>query len=176
MALLFAAPAGLLAAGADLPQVVERWRTGDWQPTDIYPQLYGPAGSAFNWISEHGGAGTTVSFDAPTFVAPLFGWHGRNRVVYAASLGDHDLDGLPIAASSRSWQRFLERERVDWLVIWRDWWETEPPPDAAPALDRRPPGGDSTSWRPLATAGAASWLPEPSPPTPPRRRVGRCRA
>ncbi len=128
VALLFAAPASLFAAAPDLPRVVERWKAGDWQPTDIYPQLYGPAGRAFNWISEHGGAGTTVSFDKPTFVAPLFGWHGRNRVVYAASLGERDVEGLAVARSSRSWQRFLERERVDWLVVWRDWWEEQPQP------------------------------------------------
>ncbi|MFQ5349461.1 MAG: hypothetical protein ACE5EG_03340 [Thermoanaerobaculia bacterium] len=128
VALLFAAPAGLLAAGYDLPRVMEEWKAGDWQPTDIYPMAYGPAGRAFNWISEHGGDGTTVSFDLHTFVGPLFGWHGRNRVVYAASIAERGVDGLPIAGSSRSWRRFLDRERVDWLVIWSNWWEEQPRP------------------------------------------------
>jgi len=128
VALLFAAPAGLFAAGYDLPWVAARWTAGDWQPTELYPQVYGPAGRAFNWISEQSGADTTVSFDRPTFVAPLFGWHGGNRVVYAASLAERGVDGMAIAGSSRSWHRFLERERVDWLVIWRDWWEEQPRP------------------------------------------------
>ena len=128
VSLLFAAPAGLLAAGPELPQVAARWKAGDWSPSDLYPLHYGQAGTAFNWISEHSGADTTVSFDLPTFIAPLFGWHGRNRVVYAASLTERGTDGMPIAGSSRSWRRFLERERVDWLVIWRRWWEAAPEP------------------------------------------------
>jgi hypothetical protein len=126
VALLFAAPAGLLAAAPDLPHVAARWKAGDWQPIDLYPHVYGPAGSAFNWLSEHGGDGITVSFDQPTFVAPLFGWHGRSRVVYAASPAERGIDGLPVAGSSRGWRRFLDRERVDWLVVWREWWEERP--------------------------------------------------
>jgi hypothetical protein len=128
VALLFAAPAGLLASGPELPRAAASWKAGNWSPSDLYPQFYGPLGSTFNWLSEHGGATTTVSFDQPTFVAPLFGWHGRNRVVYSAALGERGVDRVPVSRSSRSWRRFLERERVDWLVIWRDWWKEQPQP------------------------------------------------
>ena len=128
VALLFALPAGLLAAAPEPAKIAERWVAGEWRPRDVYPRLYGPAGSAFNWLDEHGGAGTTVSFDSPLFVAPLFGWHGRNHVVYAASLDERGAPGLPTAGSSRAWRRFLEREGVDFLVVWQPWWEEEPAP------------------------------------------------
>jgi hypothetical protein len=128
VALVFAVPAALLAAAPELPRVAAHWKAGEWSPSDYYPILYGPIGSAFNWLDEQGGDGTTVSFDLATFVAPLFGWHGKNRVVYAASLDERGADGLPFLTSSRSWRRFLERERVDWVVIWRPSWEGAPQP------------------------------------------------
>ena len=152
VAVLFAAPAGLLAAAPELPWLAERWKTGDWRPRDLYPRAYGPAGSAFNWLTENGDAGTTVSFDRPTFVAPLFGWHGRNRVVYAASPAERGTDGLATAGSSRAWRRFLERERVDWLVVWRDWWEERP----RPSLRQRWIATHPESFETVAAFGAAA--------------------
>ncbi len=158
-ALLFALPAGLLAAAPELPRVAAAWRGGNWSPQDYYPIAYGPAGSAFNWLSRNGGPETTVTFDRPIFVGPLFGWHGRNRVVYAASQADLGADGYLVAGSYRSWRRFLVREAVDWVVVWRPWWQEA----ARPSVRERWLGAHGDDFTELAAFGDAVRILAPLP-------------
>ncbi len=121
-AVLFSALGGAASAVPDLGVVLNRWRAGTWTPEAIYPLVYGPAGRAFNWISENGAPGRTVTYTNANFVAPLYGWHDRNRVVYAATEERAPEGPYPRAATYEAWREFLRRERVDWIVVWIPWW------------------------------------------------------
>jgi hypothetical protein len=127
-ALLFSVPAGLLSAAPGLPEVVAEWRTGGWRPASYYAHQYGEAAAAFDWLSDNGGAHTTVSFDRGVFVAPLFGWHGRNRVVWASSAEDRGIGDATFVGDGDEWRTFLGSEDVDWVVFWRPWWSEESAP------------------------------------------------
>lgn len=176
VALLFAAAAGPLAAAPELAAAVAAWRTGDGDPRDHYRRIYGAAGDAFTWLDESGGATTTVSFDRATFVAPLFGWHGRHRVVYAASPSDRDLPGVPRAATYRDWRRFLADERVDWVVSWHEWWLDEAPPSVRERWIQHDPDGfaEVAGFGPAARVLAPrGGVPPPAPRFGPRPALAR---
>lgn len=128
VALVFSALAGLLGAAPYLPEVVADWRAGEWRPAHYYRHHYGEAAAAFDWLSEFGGPRTTVTFDRGLFVAPLFGWHGRNRVVWASTTDDRRIGSAPYVGSGDEWQSFLRDEEVDLLVVWRPWWLEASPP------------------------------------------------
>ncbi len=126
LGVLFSAVVGLLNAAPELPQVVDRWRAESWSAEDFYLMQYGAAGEAFNWLASTPAHGSTLSFDRGLFVAPLFGWHGRNRVVYAAGPGDPEKGAAHFVATSADWRRYLREEEVDWFVVWRDGWLEQP--------------------------------------------------
>ena len=100
-ALLFAAPAGLLAAAPELPRC-----GGPLGGRRLAADRSLPAASTARPAAPSTGSASTAATappsasTRPTFVAPLFGWHGRNRVVYAASLTEHAAGGLPLAGSA----------------------------------------------------------------------------
>lgn len=125
LAIVFAALGGVASAAPDLREVIGRWRAGRWRPADYYPLQYGVAGLAFNWLAANAGEGKTVTFTHPAFVAPLYGWHGRNRVVYASTSGNELAGRHPRCPTYRSWRRFLLERKVDWVVVWIPWWDGE---------------------------------------------------
>jgi hypothetical protein len=84
---------------------------------------YGPTGEMFNWISQHSTAGRKVTFTNASFIAPLFGWHGTNEVVYAPISDDHRMGEALRLNSYSAWRRFLREAEVEWVVVWNPWWE-----------------------------------------------------
>jgi hypothetical protein len=124
---LVSAAGALSFASPDLSRVLAEWRAGAWSPERFYSMHYGAAGETFNWIAARSGAGKTVTFTQSAFLAPLFGWHGRNRVVYASTSGDERIGKVVKTPSYRAWRRFLHDHRVDWVVVWVPWWEGEAP-------------------------------------------------
>jgi len=125
IALIFSATGGVASSAPELAGVVGHWRAGDWKPETYYETIYGEAGRAFNWLGREDAGNRTVTFTHADFIAPLFGWHGRNRVVYASVPGDLPMPTSERVASYRSWRRFLLNEKVDWIVVWVPWWGEE---------------------------------------------------
>ncbi len=126
-AVVFSAAGGLAFAAPDLARALKGWRDDGWRAESFYPIQYGAAGDAFNWISENTRDGITVTFTQSAFLAPLFGWHGRNRVVYASTSGDERIGTVAKCATYRAWRRFLHDQSVTWIVVWVPWWEGEAP-------------------------------------------------
>ncbi len=124
---VFSAAGGVASAAPDLPRVLAQWRAGQWSPERYFPIQYGAAGEAFNWIAENTAGGASVTFTQSAFLAPLFGWHGRNRVVYASTDSDAPIGKVMRCASYRSWRSFLRDSHVGWVVSWIPWWEGEGP-------------------------------------------------
>jgi len=116
--------AGSVASAAPhLDLVARAWRAGEWRPERYYGLEYGSAGEAFNWLSATSPAGTVVAATTATFLAPLYGWAGRNRVVFVRTPDD-----LPVAtpwnARTRDdWRSILLAEHVDRVVVWKSWWD-----------------------------------------------------
>lgn len=124
---VFSAAGGLAFAAPDLPRVLRSWRQGDWRVESYYAIQYGAVGDAFNWLSRNTPEGITVTFTHPAFLAPLFGWHGRNRVVYASTSGDERIGTVERCTTYRGWRHFLYARDVEWIVVWVPWWEGEAP-------------------------------------------------
>lgn len=122
VALLFSAAGCLGSAVPDLPGVLRKWGEGRWKPEEYYVLQYGAAGKAFNWISSDSRQGATVTFTNSTFIAPLFGWHGRNRVVYAPTKDDRRMGERTRLASYKAWRRWLFTAGAPWVVWWVPWW------------------------------------------------------
>lgn len=109
----------------DLPQVIARWKAGTWEPEVYYRLQYGAVGDAFNWLSTSTpGGGVTLTNN--NFVAPIYGWHGSNRVFYQSIAGDEPFGLDPRVATYRAWRRLLYRHGVTWVVEWVPWWGEEP--------------------------------------------------
>jgi hypothetical protein len=121
--IIFSALGGLASATPDLAKAVTNWRQGAWTAERFYVLHYGPTGEMFNWISDNSTAGRTVTFTNASFIAPLFGWHGKNEVVYAPVSDDHRIGDTPRLNSYSAWRRFLQDEDVEWVVVWNPWWK-----------------------------------------------------
>lgn len=119
---VFSGIAGLVSSVPHFGRTVREWRAGTWNPTRYYLFEYGTAGEAFNWLEEQAGPGKTVTFTNGNFIAPLFGWGGRNRVVFAGTPGDWGFGPAPQLRTYAAWRRFLADEKVDWVVVWVPWW------------------------------------------------------
>ncbi len=122
VALVFSALGAAVASAPEQGRVLASWRRGSWKPTDYYRVEYGTAGDAMNWLSERGAGRLTVCYTNATFIAPYFGWHNSNRVVFAATPDDLRLGSMPRVGSYREWRAFLRAEGVDIVVVWLPWW------------------------------------------------------
>ena len=122
VAIAFSALGCTVSVADELGRVIPRWRAGTWKPQDYYQLKYGSAGNAFNWITDNGGPDVTFTPTNATFIAPLFGWHNRNRVVHAALPGDPHLAAGRRVSGYAEWRRFLHDERVNYIVVWVPWW------------------------------------------------------
>jgi hypothetical protein len=118
---LFGAAGGLASAAPDLPAVLAQWSRGEWSARDFYPLHYGDAGRAFNWLA---GEDRVVTFTNPTFLAPLYGWDGSSRVVYAPTVHDPPVGEAPRRSTYRGWRHFLHESGTEWIVVWIPWWES----------------------------------------------------
>lgn len=125
LAIAFGTLGGLGSLGPDLEPQVREWRAGRNSPEQYIRSQYGVAGEAMNALSAPEWRGKTITFPDATFIAPLFGWHGRNRVVYAAFTQDPPVGSTPRVVSYPAWRHFLREEKVDGLLVWRPWWGDE---------------------------------------------------
>jgi hypothetical protein len=124
--MIFGASAGLVSVPHSEAAIASATR-GDWSPTRLYELEYGSAGRAFNWIAEHSDPPKTIGFTNPMFIAPLYGWSGSNRPIYLPGSEDLPADGFQKLRTYRQLRRRLLEAQVDWLIIWRAWWEGEAP-------------------------------------------------
>lgn len=123
----FSGVAGLLAATPDLPRALSLTKKGQSSPATFYHYRYGPYGHAFSWLSAAERSGSTVTFTSPYFIAPLYGWHGRNRVVYRPNPSDPSLAGQTLLLDYRDWRKFLHQEEVEYVVVWKHWQDGQKP-------------------------------------------------
>jgi hypothetical protein len=161
-AIVFAALGGAVSVAPHLDRVVADWKRGTWSPERFYVLEYGAAGEAFNWVAENL-RGETVSFTQSAFVAPLFGWHGTNRVIYASTGRDERIGRVPRVRHYGAWRRFLRENDVAWIVQWVPWWSGEGPTDRDAWIASHPEGfhlvrefeGRARIWQPIFGAGDA---------------------
>lgn len=125
LGIVFGAVGGAVSAAEGLDQVVAQYRHGSWSPEKYYRIAYGTAGDAFNWLASDAGAGKTVTLTNTSFMAPLYGWNGRNRFVYRATPDDPPVGQGPRCRTYAGWRKFLLDSRVDWIVVWVPWWGEE---------------------------------------------------
>jgi hypothetical protein len=170
-ALLFSALGGAASAAPSLGPVLSRWKAGRWEPQSYYRIAYGAAGEAFNWLSREPASPKTVTYTNANFAAPLFGWHGRNRVVFARTDGRHDAWGVAAAGTYGAWRKLLRDRAVDWIVVWIPWWGERWPQQAETWIEEHPAdfalaaefGGRARIFRPVFREGERFDAEAPAP-------------